>query len=612
MLAASNRQIHSLWRGGPSPQINYSKIEEETPTMDPDFNSTTESPARFTKTSFNISNREEASIDQLDLDEDSAENGAATRRDKPFLRSLKAVATLIGLLLGFILCFTTIQGNRHINQTLAVTVWMATLWLTEVIPLVVTAFLPLILLPLFGIMSSSDTAAQYINDTFWLFVAGFMIALTLERWGLHRRFSLLILTRCGTRPPFLLLGMMCATFLLSMFVSNTATTLMMLPNAISVVTALEDSGSLPRHCPKFGEALLLGIAYSASVGGMSSLIGTGPNLVLHRQLMLLFPDAPEITFAQWIAFGLPTGLVFLVIIWGYLCVTYLMNLATAEVDPTLFIQAYKALGAWKREQIMVCALFFFLCLLWIFRSDLDLGYVTIPGWANIFPQPSYISDATAGMLVACILFVFPARSTNLDKAEVEDIEMDYFGGGRRVPSTFKDDKNDTTLLNWETANKMPYDVIFLLGGGFALAQAFVESGLSEYLGNSLASLNLSVMNLVFLLVTMIIWLTELTSNTSTSNIMIPIAASMAVATKTSPYTFMIPATMACTCAFVLPIATPPNMVVFSTGRLPMWEMNKAGIFLNLIGSVLLLMAAYTIIPAVLGVGAEEYPSWAAQ
>ncbi|CAB9507604.1 Sodium-dependent dicarboxylate transporter SdcS [Seminavis robusta] len=569
---------------------------------------------------------------------------------------LKLGVTIVGILTGFILCFvvpTAMNDNRQINQTLAIAIWMATLWLTEIIPLVVTALLPLVLFPLFGILDSSDVALQYMNNTIWLLIAGFLLALTLERWACHRRISLKLLTWCGARPPLLLLGMMAATFFLSMFVSNTATTLMMVPNAISVCTILQESSSsqsakqstTKQPEDPFAHALLLGIAYAANVGGMSSLIGTAPNLVFHRQLELLFPGAPELTFAHWTAFGLPTGLVLFAIIWIYLCVRYLSwrhdDNETEPIDPTLFQQTYVALGAWTREQITVCTLFVTLCLLWIFRSDIDLGeHVHIPGWANLFPDPSYISDATTGMMIVLVLFVCPARSCHLDISSsnnegndtIKDADDD--GEDEEVGSTTntsshghgeeederlltnehdnKNELNDTTLLNWETANKMPYDVVFLLGGGFALAKAFVDSGLSEYLGEQLATLRLEVVGLVFLMITMIIWLTELTSNTSTSNIMIPIAASMAVATQTSPYTFMIPATMACSCAFVLPIATPPNMVVFSTGRLPMAEMNKAGVFLNVIGSALLLGATYTIIPAVMGVAAEEFPEWAQQ
>jgi sodium-dependent dicarboxylate transporter 2/3/5 len=501
----------------------------------------------------------------------------------------------VGLIIGFIICFIEIDGNRKINQTLAIAIWMASFWLTETIPLVVTAFLPLFLFPLFGIVSSGAIAAKYMNNTIVLFISGFLMALTLERWNIHRRFSLKILSWCGAEPGSLLAGMMASTFFLSMFVSNTATALMMLPNAVSVCESLERS-TLPqfRHeSRRFGIALMLGIAYSANVGGMASLIGTPPNLVFQAQLAILFPDSPEITFATWLGFGLPLGLVTAVIIWVYLRFMYLRNFKGESVDRSTFTDEYLALGAWSREQIGVSLLFTLLAFLWIFRSDIEFSSFTIQGWANIFPEPSFISDATIGMLIAVVMFVTPARPSKLPDA-ADDAE----------------DKPTTTLLTWETANKMPYDIVFLFGGGFALAKGFVDSGLSAWLGELLGNLSISLAGQVFLFIFVIAWLTELTSNTATSNIMIPIGASIAYGSQVSPYTFMIPAAMACSCAFCLPIATPPNMVVFSSGRLPLIEMNKAGVLLNIISTLLIFGTTFSIIPAVLDVGADEFPAWA--
>ena len=215
------------------------------------------------------------------------------------------------------------------------------------------------------------------------------------------------------------------------------------------------------------------------------------------------------------------------------------------------------------------------------------------------------------MLVALVLFVVPARSANLGAdTSIDDLDKEGEDENEGSNAANAHNRNDTTLLDWETANQMPYDVVFLLGGGFALAKAFIDSGLSSFLGEQLAKLEISTTCLVILMITLIIWLTELTSNTATSNVMIPIAASIAINSQVSPYTFMIPAAMACSCAFVLPIATPPNLVAFSTGQLPMREMNKAGVFLNIVCSFILWAAAYTVIPVVLGVSAMDFPSWA--
>jgi sodium-dependent dicarboxylate transporter 2/3/5 len=277
--------------------------------------------------------------------------------------------------------------------------------------------------------------------------------------------------------------MMFATFFLPMFVSNTATTLMMVPNAISVCTTVEvnsKSESFLKESKKFAIALMLGIAYAANVGGMASLVGTVSNLVFQRHLELLFPDSPEFTFAQWIAFGLTIGIILFLIIWVYLCLMYLRNFKgnDTKIDSSIFRDQYLALGSWTREQVSVCGLFLLLCVLWIFRADLNFGSFRIPGWSNIFPEPSYISDGTTGMLIAFVMFVCPARTSMLTEEE-EEMDTKNEDPGEEEDETPA--KLDTTLLDWDTANKMPY---------------------------------------------------------------------------ASPYTFMIPAIMACSCAFVLPLFCP--------------------------------------------------------
>lgn len=501
----------------------------------------------------------------------------------------------VAFVLGFALCFLEVGGDAKISQTMAIAIWISALWLTELVPLVVTAFMPLFLFPMFGIISSGQISGAYINNTIFLFIAGMIMALTLERWDLHRRFSFKILSWCGASPGSLLFGMMTVTFLLSMFVSNTATALMMVPNAISVCESFERNSrpETKNQSRLFGIAVMLGIAYSANVGGMASLIGTPPNLIFKAQLRVLFPEAPEITFAQWLFFGLPLGILIMVITWLYLKVLYLRGFQSDIADRQIFVNEYKAMGPWTQEQIIVALSFSTLALLWIFRPDLDFSSFSIKGWANVFPEAGYISDATIGMCFAVLMFLAPARPCMLPDAP-EDA----------------DTKRTTTLMDWKTANKMPYDIIFLFGGGFALAMGFEESGLSGFLGSKLGAMDISLAGQVFLVVFIISFVTCLTSNTATSSIMIPISASIALGVGASPYTFMIPTAFACSCAFCLPVATPPNMCVFASGRLPVTEMMRAGIFLNILCSVLILAATFTIIPAVLGVPADSLPEWA--
>eukprot|EP00934_Nitzschia_sp_Nitz4_P001117 Nitzschia sp. Nitz4//NODE_389_length_21930_cov_67.393920//12226//13995//NITZ4_additional_000050-RA//-1//CDS//3329531874//1117//frame0 len=552
--------------------------------------------------------------DNVDSDYPSEGSDRAISANEPddsaFAFKIKLTIACVAFVVGFAFCFIELGGDRKINQTLAIAIWMAGLWLTEIIPLVVTAFMPLFLFPLFGINSGAAVAANYANNTIFLFVSGFMIGLTLERWNLHRRFSLKITGACGGKPGFLLLGMMGSTFLLSMFVSNTATALMMVPNAVSVVESLERTShpeNLP-HVKKFGIALLLGIAYAANVGGMATVVGTPPNLVFQAQFTKIFPDGDELTFAEWLGFAFPLSFVCFVLIWVYLKFLYLRGFQGEAAPVDFFQKEYLALGPWTYEQMAVALSFTLMALLWIFRADMNLGSVTINGWSNIFPQPSYIADATVGMAINVFLFMCPARSANLpenQKPAPEAADQSSHNDVSPVHAKF-----DTTLLDWSTANKMPYDIMFLFGGGFALADGFLDSGLSAFLGDKLASLSVSIGAQILLLGLVIIWLTELTSNTATANIMIPIAASLAIGSGGSPYAFMAAAAFACSCAFCLPVATPPNMVAFSSGHLPLIEMNKAGVLLNILCTFLVYACAMVLVPAVTGVGVDEFPAWA--
>jgi di/tricarboxylate transporter len=365
------------------------------------------------------------------------------------------------------------------------------------------------------------------------------------------------------------------------------------------------------------------------------------------------------------AFGLPTGLALFIIIWAYLCCAYLKGFsryATKDnqdeqesqsnctddgmLKTFLFKDQYIALGDWSWEEESATFWFLLLCVLWFFGADFDFGsfvLASILGGYNIF-------DSTSGMLVVFILFIWPARSSFLEriasntKDPTTSDATDCEEGLETIPllddpnsSTTEqnnDENNDsndikkgietgitnmitlvkecdTTLLDWKTVNKMHYDIVFLLGGGFALAQAFQTSGLvSQTLGEALAGIHMPLLAMVSILTFMFVWLTELTSNSSTANIMIPIAAAMAVSLRVSHYTYMIPATLACSCAFALPIATPPNTIAFSTGKLPIKEMNKAGLFLNIVSVLVIVAVTFTIVPAVLGVPVDSFPEWA--
>ena len=423
------------------------------------------------------------------LTTDSSTSGSENEEDKKetrcqYTKYTRPAIFSVAFICGLVLCCTDKVGDKTISQTLGIAVWISALWLTELVPLVVTALMPLFLFPMFGIISSKDVAAAYINNTIFLFISGMIMALALERWNLHKRLSFKILSWCGTKPSTLLFGMMAVTFVLSMFVSNTATALMMVPNAIAVCDALESQGRSDDHqedSKQFGTAVMLGIAFAANVGGMASLIGTPPNLIFQAQMETIFPLAPEITFAEWLFFGLPIGLVVVVFTWVYLRVIYLRNIKGEIANRQIFVDEYTALGPWSMEQRMVGTLFGALALLWVFREDLEFSSFTLRGWANIFPEADYISDATIGMCFAVLMFLIPARPCMLPEAP-EDA----------------DTKRSTNLMDWKTANKMPYDIVFLFGGGFALAEAFISSGLSAYLGDILGKMEVSLAAQVFL------------------------------------------------------------------------------------------------------------------
>jgi sodium-dependent dicarboxylate transporter 2/3/5 len=329
---------------------------------------------------------------------------------------------------------------------IAIAIWMAALWVTEFIPLVITSLLPIVLFPLFGILPSAAVTANYANDTTFLFMAGVFMAMALERWDLHRRFSMKILSWFGCKPQSIMIGFMVATFILSMFISNTAATLMMIPNATGVLQSLRstncdtgDNGD--RHSTdQLAKGVLLGIAYAANTGGLASYIGTPTNLVLASQLQAIFPDAPAMNFLKWLKFGLPIGILIAICIWAYLSLQYIRKAPPVEgLDHTFFKKRYADMGPWTREQMIVTSIFFIEICLWISK----------PGWEILF-KDGFVTDTTVGMLMGLMLFIIPAKSRNLSKDAIGYDEDD-------------DDEDEekpeiTTILDWRTANTMPWDI----------------------------------------------------------------------------------------------------------------------------------------------------------
>lgn len=489
---------------------------------------------------------------------------------------------LLGPVLGIIvwILMPTVDGSGLVARTAGVAIWMAVWWLTEAVPLAVTSLLPLVFFPALGVVSASDIASQYTNDIVFLFVGGFIVALAMEKWNLHKRIALHVILTIGGGPRRTLLGFMLATAVLSMWISNTATAMMMVPIAGAVLTRWDSLFPSERVRP-LGIGLMLGIAYSASIGGMATLVGTPPNLVFAQLFHIQFEHAPFVTFAEWMGFGLPVSVIFLFIVWGVLAFMYTRGPKTAGSTKDIFQKELKGLGKTSYEERMVLVVFGVLALLWVTRETLNIGSLTIPGWSELFPSPDFIGEGTPAIALATLLFIIPSKRGEKGR-----------------------------LMDWPTARKLPWGIVLLFGGGFALAAAIKQSGLAAWIGGQLHGLTvLPPVLMTASISTMMTFVTELTSNTATTQMILPILGALAIAINRNPFFLMVPATLSASCAFMMPVATPPNAIVFGTGRLRIIDMAKTGIILNLIGVVLITAWMHLAGPASFGGGPRDVPAW---
>ncbi len=494
----------------------------------------------------------------------------------------------IGLWLGFaafvlLLIFPVDPGNVPASRLAAVALLMAIWWVTDAIPLFATALLPLVLYPLLGIMSGHDTAPIYFNSTIVLFLGGFMIALTMEKWNLHRRIALNIIHAVGGGPARIVLGFMIAAAFLSMWISNTATAVMMVPIGLAIILQIENEFGRDesRH---FSVGLMLGIAYGATVGGLTTLVGTPPNLSFVRIFQILFPEAPPIAFGHWIVMAFPVGLIMLVAAWLMITKVFHRVPDTVNVDQEVVKVERGRLGRIAFEERAVLGVFVTTALLWVFRVDLELGFLTIPGWSRILPDPGMIDDGTIAITLASILFFIPARNR---------------------------ESGATRVMGPDVIPRLPWNIVLLFGGGFALAAGFQETGLAQLIGGQFEVLgNLPVFLLILIVCMALTFLTEFTSNTATTEMILPILASVAVVTGTHPLVLMIPATLSASCAFMMPVATPPNAIVFGSDRITVGEMARTGILLNLIGVLVIATIVFTVGLTVFDIDPAVVPDWA--
>ncbi len=436
---------------------------------------------------------------------------------------------------------------------------MSIWWMTEAIPIPATSLIPLAFFPVLGLADIRATAAPYANPLIYLFLGGFLIAEAVQQSGLHKRLALFILSRMGSTPRSVVVGFMVTTAFLSMWVSNTATTLMMLPIAISVVELAAVTASLREESVRrFGTLLMLSIAYAASVGGVGTLIGTPPNALMAGFLEDTYGIA--VGFAEWMFIGVPLVIVGIPIVFFLLAhIVYKPDFDSIPGGRTVFRGLHAELGRLSKREVRVSIIFVGVAVLWIFRPLLN---AFIAG----------LSDAGIAMAGAVLLFVIPARSLRGEK-----------------------------LLSWTHAANVPWGVLILFGGGLSLASVIDSSGLAVSIGESLSGLaSLPVPLLIVVVTATVIFLTELTSNTATAAAFLPVAGSVAVALTGEPLVFVIPATIAASCAFMLPVATPPNAVVYGSGFIRLPEMVRAGIFMNLIFIALITLLVLLLPSAPLG------------
>lgn len=438
---------------------------------------------------------------------------------------------------------------------LGITIWMAIWWVTEIVPIAVTALLPIVLFPLTGALPLETTTAAYGHKYVFLYLGGFLIAVAIERWNLHRRIALIIIHYIGSNIKYIILGFMVATAFLSMWISNTATAVMMLPIGTAIISQLKDDPNTPvNESTLFGKALMLAIAYSASIGGIATLVGTPPNLVFAGVVEQIY--GIKISFFQWAMLGVPISILLLLLCWKYLT-SYAFKFDKQEFPGGReeITRLKNALGKTGKQEKRVLIIFGLTAFFWITRSFL------------LTPYLPFIDDTIIAMVAGISLFVIPAG------------------------------KGKNSLITWEEAVKIPWGIILLFGGGMALAEAFGDSGLAVWIGEQLVNLQaLPLLLLILVLVTSVNFLTEVTSNLATTAMLLPILATMAFALNVHPYMFMVGATLAASCAFMLPVATPPNAVVFGSGHLRIPDMIRSGLMMNLISIFIITLFIYFILP----------------
>lgn len=493
------------------------------------------------------------------------------------------IGFFLGLLIFIlILIFADLDpANPNLTKMAAVAALMAVWWITEAIPLAATSLIPILIFPLTGILDGEKTAGSYINSVIFLFLGGFLLALAMENWGLHKRIALKIITLFGGSPNSIVRGFMAASAFMSMWISNTATAIMMLPIALAIISKMENEfGKEKTH--NFSLTIMIAIAYACSLGGICTLIGTPTNLAFVRILKIIFPSAPQIGFGTWMLLGVPIAIIMILFAAFLLTKIFFKYDKNLSIDKNFIKEEYRSLGKISYEELTIAIVFFTTAMLWIFRIDMNLGFVVIPGWERLFSFSKYLNDGTVAIAMALLLFIIPSKNSDVQRR---------------------------TILDTTVFNKVPWGIILLFGGGFALAEGFTSTGLSKFIGLKLQTVtDFSPIIIVGSVALVITFLTELTSNTASAQMILPIMASVSVAAQVNPLLLMITAALSASMAFMLPVATPPNTIIFASERIRIIDMAKVGFVMNLFGVIVISLLVYLIGTVLFGL--NEFPAWA--
>lgn len=456
----------------------------------------------------------------------------------------------------------------------AIVVVMAVFWIFEIVPIAVTSLFPIFLFPLFGILDTKATALFYGKEIIFLFLGGLMLAQGIQNSNLHKRIALHIVKIIGSKPASLILGFMVATAALSMWISNTASVMVMMPIGLSIIEEIKEVKDSKKFISKFAVALMLGIAYSADIGGMATLIGTPPNLVFMEMYHELFPDLPKVGFSQWMLMGLPISITFL--FFGWLLMTkVIFRMPKIQIFKSDHVikDLITELGKLRRDEMASGLIFGLAAVLWVTGSDITLSdSFTIHGWRSALGL-EMVSDASIAVATSLLLFMVPSK-----------------------------DRPKEMLLTWKKVRELPWGILFLFGGGFAIAGGFNSSGLSTIIGNLIANIGIdSPIVIVIIICFVLTFLTEITSNTATTNLVLPILAKASAVLGLDPRILMIPATLSASCAFMMPIASPTQAIVFGSGHVKIKQMIRAGILFNFLGIIIVTGMFFLLAKFVFGI-----------